>query len=501
MRATLPPAPPPEPTGETRFGELTLVERIGVGGMAEVFRAREPRAVGEPRTIVVKRMLPHIAREPGAARMFEAEAELGQRVVHPNVVRVLGQGIADDTPYLSLELVPGVDLWLLLRWLDDASEALPPELSVFVARELLAGLHAVHEATDEASRLLGIVHGDVSPSNVLLSVHGDVKLGDFGIAQARLRSSFPQAASGRMRGKLAYLAPEQVRGEAADRRADVFAAAAVIAELLLGTPLFARDSELSTLLAVRDARLDRLVGLPDGLDEVLRHALARDPSDRVATAAALRDGLAGFVTTPDSTLRQELGELVARASGTFTDAPQPLTRDEITMQPEVSEHWVRFQAGGEAGPWSFAQLVEAVTVGRLGPDDETRLGSGPWHRLAEVEGLAEHLPKARIEVGRRESEPPRFRRSISPAVASSRRWRARPASARAASGSSGGATRRRRCISPTARRNSSHPTCPASCSASSSSRAACSSGESSTWRWPCCPASTVASAIRWPRWG
>ncbi len=408
MRATVPPEPPPEPPRETTFGDLTLIERIAVGGRAEVFRAREPRAVGEPRAIVVKRMLPHIAREPGAARMFEAEAELGSRVVHPNVVGVLGHGMVEGTPYLSLELVLGVDLFRFSRWLGQQARTLPLELALFVAGELLAGLDAVHEAADEGDAPLGIVHGDVSPSNVLLSIHGDVKLADFGIARARLRSTFPQAASGRMRGKLPYLAPEQVRGDPHDRRADVFAAAAVASELVIGEPLFIRDTELSTLLAVRDARIDRLTArrplLPPRLFEALARGLARDPAERFSTAAALRDAL-GALAHEREVLRERLGALVAAASSQLVCDPQPFAREDVTIEPPLSDHWVRTQDGREHGPWTFARLIEAITVGRLGPDDETRIDGGTWRRLADLEGLADHFPTARLEARRRETEP------------------------------------------------------------------------------------------------
>ncbi|MCZ7683132.1 MAG: serine/threonine protein kinase [Sandaracinaceae bacterium] len=321
------PHPTPAPPGEAPFGPLTLLERIAVGGMAEVFRAREPRGAGEPRTVVVKRMLPHIAGEPGAARMFEAEARIGRLVAHPNVVAVLAFGEISGQPYLTLELVPGIDLGRLRAWLARERSRLETPLALHVGAELLAGLHAVHEAKDEHGHRLEIVHGDVSPSNVLLSTKGEVKLADFGIAQARLRASFPQAASSRTRGKLAYLAPEQVRGEETDRRADVFAAAAVVAELLVGEPLFSRDSDLSTLLAIRDASLERLEPhrgrLPPALVDALERGLARDPEDRVETAAALALALRGLVTGDRAALRERLGALVSRASAALEQARTP----------------------------------------------------------------------------------------------------------------------------------------------------------------------------------
>jgi eukaryotic-like serine/threonine-protein kinase len=402
VRPSRPPTPPPEPPQGSKFGELILLERIAVGGMAEVFRAREPRKAGEDRIVALKRMLPHIAAEPGAARMFEAEAEIGRLVQHANVVRVHGVGTAENQPFLSLELVPGLDAWRFARWLEDKKEPFPLALAIFIARELCAALHAVHEARGPDGAPLGIVHGDVSPTNVLLSVHGDVKLADFGIAHARLCSSFPQAAAaGRMRGKLGYLSPEQVRDAARDRRADVFAAAVVAAELAIGQPLFVRETELSTLLAVRNTDVAPLAAraslLPEGLPEVLQRGLARDPAERFATAAEMQRALARFLGAPDASLRAELGALVRTASGHAPAIPQPITREQITYEPPLTDYRVRTADGRELGPWTFAHLVEAVTMGRLAPEDEVRFERGSYKPLASIEALAAHLPIARRE--------------------------------------------------------------------------------------------------------
>ena len=406
--------------------------------MAEVFRASEPRSVGEPRVVVVKRMLPALASEPGARAMFEEEARLGAFVQHGNVVRVLGLGEEGSQPYLVLELVPGLDLWRFTRWLRQRSRQLGTELSLFVVRELLAGLHAVHEARDDRGLPLGLVHRDVSPSNVLLSVHGDVKLGDFGIAQALLRESYPQATmSDRAKGKLGYLAPEQVRGLSADRRADVFAAAVIAAELLMGRPLFAGGSELAVLLAIRDAQIrpfDEIAGtLPRGLADVVRAALARDPDVRIATAAELASRLARFSTVPAAALRTELAGLVAEGSGARrpsgqmpvigSDAPgsdritmvDPETtpiaievegEGEITADAPELRYYVRQSDGSTHGPMSYAKLVEAVATRGVGLVDEVALEGQGWKSLAECPDLLRHVPASSLSERTREQRSP-----------------------------------------------------------------------------------------------
>jgi hypothetical protein len=384
--------------------------------MAEVFRAHEPRPSGEPRVVVVKRMLPSLANEPGARDMFEEEARLGALVRHENVVRVLGFGESSKQPYLALEHVAGLDLWRTTRWLTRSGKTLGVELAIYVIRELLAGLHAVHEARDTDGRPLGLVHRDVSPSNVLLSLTGEVKLGDFGIAQALLRESYPQASTNdRAKGKLGYLAPEQVRGLPSDRRADVFAAAVIAAELLMGRPLFAGGSELAVLLAIRDAQVKPFVDhartLPRGLGETILEALARDPEQRTPTAGALRDSLALFEEGPKSAVRTALAGVVSEAhaarslhgsqqtmAAVRADAPPPTpvarggATDAATGDAPSLDYYVQTSDGQTIGPVSYAKVIEAIALGRFGVTDLVQVRGGPFLPLSDYPDLHRHVP-------------------------------------------------------------------------------------------------------------
>jgi serine/threonine protein kinase len=386
---------------------MILLERIAVGGMAEVFRAREATSTATG-TFVVKRMLASLAGEGATRAMFEEEARIGLAVDHANVVRVLGSGEEDGIPYLVMEHVPGVDLWRLTRWLARGGRALGIPLAIHVTRRLLFGLHAVHEALDADGTPLGVVHRDVSPSNVLLSDTGEVKLGDFGIAQTLLQQSFPQATgAGRTKGKLGYLAPEQVRGQDSDRRADVFAAGVLAAELLMGRPLFTGGSELAILLAIRDAQIRPFVEaaqtLPPALAQAIVRALSRSPRDRTASALELAHALAPFEPAPDAGLREELAALVRTASIDRIPSGQmaavgsePPFRLESTSETPVLEYEVRTANGEALGPLSYAKLVEAVAMRQVGPEDRVGLIGRPLEVLSSQPDLSRHLPQSSL---------------------------------------------------------------------------------------------------------
>lgn len=369
-----------------------------------MFRAQDPSRTGNDE-VVVKRMLASLAKEPGARAMFEQESRFGALIEHPNVVRLLGAGEEQSLPYLVLEHVAGLDLWRFCRWLTRQGAVLAPELAIYVSGQMLRGLHAVHEAIDEVGRPLGIVHRDVSPSNVLLSDDGDVKLSDLGIARTLLEESRPQGQA-RAKGKLGYLAPEQVRGHAADRRADVFAAAVMTAELLIGRPFFAGGSELAVLLAIRDADLsvlDAAAGsLPANLVAVLRAALAREPDERTPSAAALAAGLERTLTKPRAALRSELSRMVAEASrvrvssGTMMAVRPDDDRGEITAPAPELSYRVKTTEGRMVGPLTYAKMVEAVATSQIALDDGISVGGEPFRPLRQLPELVRHLPASSL---------------------------------------------------------------------------------------------------------
>jgi eukaryotic-like serine/threonine-protein kinase len=295
-----------------RFGPFLLDSRIAVGGTAEVYLARPATSdSGLPERLVVKRLLPHFASDAEGRTMFEREARLHASVTHENVVTVFHAGKDDrGEPYLAMEYIDGVDGYRLLRRLRQEDELLPVGVSIYVAREVLRALESVHAARDPTSGgSLGIVHRDVSPSNIYLSRDGTVKLGDFGIARSTTRTTLRSEGGQQiLKGKFAYLAPEQVAGEPSDHRADLFSLGTVLAEMLLNRPLFPGGGQLAVLLAIRDCKIDALQEirsrLPPGLIEVMQRALARDPSKRFPTATEFATALAPFEADPRLAVRE-----------------------------------------------------------------------------------------------------------------------------------------------------------------------------------------------------
>ena len=385
--------------------------------MAEVFRALEPRSVGEPRVVVLKRMLPHIAEESNAQQMFAEEARLASHVTHPNVVHVLGHGEIGGQPYLTLEYVPGCDLWRLNRRLTLEGRRLEHDLVVYIVRQILEGLDAVHGATDREGGALGIVHRDISPSNVLISIHGDVKIADFGIARSGV-NAFEADTAARANGKLGYLAPEQVSGGDVDRRADLFSTAVIAAELFMRRPLFAGGSELAVLLAIRDAEVHPFVEflpqLPEGLGSVILSGLSANPEERPPTARAFWAALEPWQSRPEEVLRAELASMVSaiasesrtrRTSADYdcrdrTMPPTPIVLADAhpsTTNVTPLEYRIRKPNGATVGPLAYAKVVEAVATGQV-EREATRSASpaGTSSPCRRFNDLYRHVPASRV---------------------------------------------------------------------------------------------------------
>jgi eukaryotic-like serine/threonine-protein kinase len=272
------------------LGRYRLLSRLARGGMAELFLGVLPGPEGFEKPVVIKRMLPELAAQESYRQMFAQEARLMATFGHGHVVSVLDYGVEQGSPYLVLEYVDGVDLGRVLT----VRRVLPLPLVRYMGLCLLRALDHVHGLRDARGELLGIVHRDISPANVLLGRTGDVKLADFGIAKGLRTPS--RTAPGSTRGRLRYMSPEQVRGGPLDGRADLFSLAVLLYEALVGQSPFAAATDAQLLLAVRDARLapaqalEEVVG-PEFAEALLR-ALRPHPAERYATAGQMASALA-----------------------------------------------------------------------------------------------------------------------------------------------------------------------------------------------------------------
>ena len=270
-----------------------------MGGMAELFVATSPGEHGFQKKVVIKRLLPHLGADETYKNMFIDEAKLTAKLVHPKIAQTFELGKVDEDLYIAMEFVEGIDVLALLREFATRRRRVDPQLAVWICHEVLDALDYAHNLVDDAGQRYGVVHRDISPSNVLLSVRGDVKLVDFGIARQKDPERAHKSKSGTLKGKYGYMSPEQVIEMPLDGRSDVFSVGVVLAELLTGRRLFAAANELDVLLMVRDAKLGRFdkygAELEAGLQAIVRKALKKSTEERYANAAAFRDALAEWL--------------------------------------------------------------------------------------------------------------------------------------------------------------------------------------------------------------
>ncbi|MBN1947832.1 MAG: serine/threonine protein kinase [Bradymonadales bacterium] len=268
------------------FGRYQLERLIGRGGMGEIYLARMEGAAGFRKPVVIKKILPHLAQQPEFLTRFIDEARIVVTLTHGNIVPVLDMGEVEGEYFIAMEYIPGRDLGEVLRRYRELGELMPVRLGAFVISETCRALDYAHQKTDDQGQELRIVHRDVSPSNILLSHEGVVKLTDFGIAKAV--SKLGRSITGQLQGKFCYMSPEQASGEMLDHRGDIFSLGTVAYEVFTGVRLFEGENDLDTLKRVRQARVmrpsARREGLSARLDAVVSRALAQAPRDRYQTA-------------------------------------------------------------------------------------------------------------------------------------------------------------------------------------------------------------------------
>ncbi len=304
----------PELDGPRTLGRYVMHGEIASGGMAVVHFGRLLGPVGFSRTVAIKRLHAHLAKDPGFRAMFLDEARLAARIRHPNVVPTLDVLEEDDALYLVMDYVHGESLDRLLRNAGRQGEVVPPAIAAGIARDVLNGLHAAHEATSERGRPLGIVHRDVSPQNILVGIDGQARVLDFGVAKAQARMQL--TAEGQLKGKIAYMAPEQVDQTALDRRADVWSLSVVLWEALTGKRLFVGDhpAQLMKVVLSQPIPSPREIAphVPEALGTLVMRGLERDREARFESAEAMALAIAA---TGLSAPHHEIGAFATRVSG------------------------------------------------------------------------------------------------------------------------------------------------------------------------------------------
>jgi serine/threonine protein kinase len=277
-----------------KIGRYELLHKIAAGGMAEIFLARQWGQGGFFRDVVIKRLFSHYAEHEHALRMFQDEARLLAELSHPNIPQVYDLGYADGSWYLAMEHVSGSSLADLCRAAAKAQKPMPLAVAIGIVSQVCMALHHAHERRDREGRALRIVHRDVTPQNIVISLDAVVKVLDFGVAQSNARVD---TDAGAVRGTYAYMGPEQVRGKPLDKRADVFALGVILYELTTGRRLFrGSDVEIMTSIVEREVTPPsrHLAGYPPELEQIVLSALARDRSKRMASAGHMALALDQF---------------------------------------------------------------------------------------------------------------------------------------------------------------------------------------------------------------
>ena len=358
-----------QPRPVSTVGRYEVGTEIASGGMATVYLARASGPSGFEKIVALKRVHPHLAKEPTFVEMFLDEARIASRIQHPNVCQVFDFGAADGEYFIAMEFLVGETLGKLQRAIARSPLLNDPRRPFVLVRLLLdccEGLHAAHELRDKSGELLDVVHRDVSPQNLFVTYDGNAKVVDFGIASASDR--LHQTSTGTVKGKFAYMAPEQAKGHKVDRRADVWALGVVLWELLTFRRLFRRDAPAETLVAllsdeiVPPSKISRLA--PPELDDIVLRALSRDRDDRYATA-------------------RDLGRDLSRALGRLGDA---VDRAEVAewLEQLFPEGRRQHSILVESARWGEAEPTERSDPG---PVSEV-VSRSTWSGVASSDALA-----------------------------------------------------------------------------------------------------------------
>ena len=423
-----------------KIERYTIIEKIGAGGMAEIYKAAQKGAGGFEKVVVLKKVLPAYVNNESFIRMLAAEAKLASLLHHPNIVQIYDLGQEDKQYFIAMEYVHGKDLLKVLSQCAKAKTRIPMPAVLYIVAEVAAALDHAHNATDLRGEHLGIIHRDVSPSNIIISYDGNVKIMDFGVAKAKIQSG-DKTRVGVLKGKIGYMSPEQVMGKELDRRSDVFSLGVILYESIVLKRLFLGKADLETLLNIRDVRIDKKFEkykslLPERVETILRRILTKNPDDRYQSAAELREAIEDCLF--EEKIKFGATEMKAFLGGLF-DEDDPLIPETFlqegddddgeTPQPEVAagEHEgssarlridqkgptsgvmrldelqaragtmdfdvgnAKFQVKGPNGevfgPISFENLMKMMKAGAISAEELISVDEGSWKEPQDLTAL------------------------------------------------------------------------------------------------------------------
>ena len=363
-----------------KFGQYVLLEKVASGGMAELFKAKKLGIEGFERILAIKRILPHISSDEEFIDMFIAEAKLVAHLSHKNIAQIYDFGKIGENYFIAMEYVKGKDLRTLLKKCIEKNITLPVELAIFIAKEVLSALGYAHKQKDSTGQDLKLIHRDVSPQNILISYEGEIKVIDFGIAKAGTHS---HTKTGTIKGKLAYMSPEQAWGKSIDHRSDIFSLGIVLYEMITGKRLFKGATEINTLEMVREARIEPFPSslaaiTPSQLESMVLKALAREVKYRYQDASDMERDMGSIMfelssTDPAMALKKFINDLFsaeieAESRAETEGATKSIQYDHKVVPKPKEQRESRPEERQESRPeptkksFSYALLATAVVA-------------------------------------------------------------------------------------------------------------------------------------------